>query len=115
MNLLALAATVLQVTVWPQGLSGDSERWTLRCSPTGGNHPRAAAACRTLARLQAPFAPVPRDAVCTEIYGGPAVARVTGTHRGRRVWATFQRRNGCEIARWDRVAVLFPGTGTGTR
>jgi hypothetical protein len=34
-------------------------------------------------------------------------AFVRGTFRGRRVSTRFARRNGCEIARWDRVAFLF--------
>jgi len=46
--------------------------------------------------------------MCTQIYGGPEEARVTGTFRGRSIDARFNRVNGCEIARWNRVAVLFP-------
>jgi hypothetical protein len=46
--------------------------------------------------------------MCTQIYGGPQEALVTGTFGGRRVWARFSRRNGCEIARWNRIAFLFP-------
>jgi hypothetical protein len=42
--------------------------------------------------------------ICTEIYGGPQVALVTGILAGRRIWARFQRRDGCEIARWNRLA-----------
>ena len=68
-----------------------------------------ARACARLAGTRNPFRPVPRDAVCTEIYGGPQEALVTGTYRGARVTARFNRVNGCEIARWDRIAVLFPG------
>jgi hypothetical protein len=45
--------------------------------------------------------------VCTQIYGGPQEAVVRGTFRGRRVSIRFTRRNGCEIARWNRVAFLF--------
>jgi hypothetical protein len=45
---------------------------------------------------------------CTAIYGGPQRARVTGRLRGYPVRATFNRTNGCEIARWDRVRFLFP-------
>ena len=41
------------------------------------------------------------------IYGGPQVALVTGTLRGVKVWARFRRRDGCEIARWNRVAFLL--------
>ena len=109
----ATAKTSLTITYWETGPgSGDSVRWTLRCEPTGGTLPRAANACRRLeaggAKL---FAPVPRRAVCTEIYGGPQVARVVGTVDGRRVWATFSRANGCHISRWARVSpwLLPPG------
>jgi hypothetical protein len=86
----------LTITVWPQG------------QEAGGTHPHPARACSRLAALADPFRPVPRDAVCTEIYGGPQEALVTGTYRGHRVNARFSRTNGCEIARWNRVAVLFP-------
>jgi hypothetical protein len=57
------------------------------------------------------FAPLPPNAICTEVYGGPQRARVTGMVDGRPVWATFSRSNGCEIARWARVSpwLLPPG------
>jgi hypothetical protein len=55
-----------------------------------------------------PFAPVPKSAACTLIYGGPQVAEVDGKFRGRKVNARFTRQNGCEIARWNRVRFLFP-------
>jgi hypothetical protein len=45
---------------------------------------------------------------CTEIYGGPQVAEVRGTFKGRRIQARFTRANGCEIDRWDRHRFLFP-------
>ena len=81
---------------------------TLRCAPAGGTLRAPARACARLAALTNPFAPVPKGAICTEIYGGPQTARVTGTYRGRRVWTIFRRRNGCEIERWNRHAFLFP-------
>lgn len=109
--LLATAVTALTITIWPQGMDGASQRWTLRCGPTGGNHPARVAACRKLSSLSNPFRPVPTDAVCTEIYGGPDVARVTGRFRGRRIWVQFQLRNGCEISRWKRVQPLLPSFG----
>ena len=108
MTALAVLATALQITVWPQGLDGPARSWTLRCGPAGGTLPRAALACRRLRALERPFAPVPKDAACTAIYGGPAVARVTGRFRGARIRTTFRRSDGCEIARWDRVRFLFP-------
>ena len=104
----AQSSTDLRVTVWPDGKGNGSKTWTLRCNPLGGTLPNRVRACRTLATLSAPFAPVPRGAVCTDISGGPAVAYVRGAFRGRRVNAWFNRSNGCEIARWDRVRVLFP-------
>ena len=104
------ASADLRIVVWPEGPDEGSARvWRLRCSPAGGTLPRPAAACRQLAALDRPFAPVPKDMACTAIFGGPQVARVTGTFRGRRVWATFRRTDGCEIARWNRVRRLFPG------
>ncbi len=101
--------SALRLAVWPEGPDRGSARvWFLRCAPAGGTLPRPAVACRRLFAQPRPFAPVPKDMACTEIYGGPQVARVTGTFRGRRVWATFRRTDGCEIARWNRVRFLFP-------
>ena len=108
MTLLATAVTTLTITVWPGGMAGPSERWTLRCGPTGGTLPARVAACRKLNALPAPFRPIPKDAACTQIYGGPAVARVTGRFRANRIWAEFRRRDGCEIARWERLRPLLP-------
>jgi hypothetical protein len=103
-----VASTSLHVTVWPHGPRGPSREWTLRCAPTGGTLPHAVTACRKLAAMARPFRPVSPDAVCTEIFGGPQTAVVTGRLRGRRVRARFDRHDGCEIARWDRVRFLFP-------
>ena len=108
MTTLAAALAALTVTVWPQGMDGASQRWTLRCGPAGGSHPSRATACAKLLSTPNPFRAVPKDAACTEIFGGPDVAIVTGRFRGKRVWAKFQLRDGCEIARWKRVVPLLP-------
>jgi hypothetical protein len=102
------SSTSLRIMVWPEGEGGERKAWTLRCNPVGGTLPRRAAACRKLAALQRPFAPLQGDEVCTMIYGGPQQALVTGTHRGRRIWTTFARKDGCHIARWQRHGFLFP-------
>lgn len=108
------SATSLTITYWAQGAAqGVSAKWTLRCVPTGGTLPRAAAACRKLAGMKAPFAPIPADAICTDQYGGPQVAVVAGTFRGKRLWVKLQNRNGCEIARFQRLSFLVPGFGSG--
>jgi hypothetical protein len=98
----------LRITYWPRGQgTGAVFRWTLRCGPTAGTLPRPVQACRRLAGLRAPFAPLPKGVACAQIYGGPQVAVVSGTFRGRRVWARFSRTDSCRIERWERVRFLF--------
>jgi hypothetical protein len=109
----AAPRTTLTITLWPDGRGEPSKAWTLRCAPAAGTLPRAGRACSSLAALRNPFAPVPADAACTEIYGGPAVALVTGRHRGRRIHARFSRTDGCQISRWQRHAFLFGGVKLG--
>jgi hypothetical protein len=41
------------------------------------------------------------------IWAGRQVAVVEGRFRGNAVRARFERSDGCEIDRWDRVAFLF--------
>jgi hypothetical protein len=110
-------STSLEISVTPGG-EAPTKIWTLRC-PEGGTLPDAAEACSKLESLDDPFAPVPKDVACTQIYGGPQEADVRGLFslvlqdvhlfRGRPVEAHFDRGNGCEIARWDKVQFLFPG------
>ncbi len=52
--------------------------------------------------------------LCTQQYGGPQVATVTGWFRGRAVHSRFSRTDGCEIARWRAMAPLFGGTARST-
>lgn len=82
--------------------------WTLGCDPVDGDHPDAESACALLAERGAgAFAPVPAGQMCTQIYGGPQVAEVTGTVDGTAVATSFSRENGCEIARWDDLEALL--------
>ena len=98
----------LTITVWPNGPTHASRVRTLHCEPARGTLVRAAAACRRLGAMKkSPFLPPSPNSVCTLVYGGPQEALVRGTFRGRRVSTRFARRNGCEIARWDRLAFLF--------
>jgi hypothetical protein len=88
---------------------GGTQRWTLTCGPDGGTHPHPDQACAALARAGASaLKPVPAEQVCTQIYGGPQAATITGTWRGTDVKATLRRTNGCEIARWSQLAGLLP-------
>ena len=107
-------AIELKIAFWSQGrAAGPAKQWTLRCAPAAGTLPQAASACRKLGAMQSPFAPIRRNVMCTDQYGGPQVALITGTFRGRTVWALLQNRNGCEIARFKRLAFLVPTFGAG--
>ncbi|WP_329273891.1 SSI family serine proteinase inhibitor [Streptomyces sp. NBC_01451] len=105
------ASDHLTVTVRGTGGRGDG-RFELLCHPGGGSHPDVDGACGSLDRGarwgKDPFAPVSPDSVCTMMYGGAATAHVTGTWAGRPVDATFDRSNGCQMARWDRLVPLLP-------
>ncbi|MCY7302435.1 MAG: subtilase-type protease inhibitor [Thermoleophilia bacterium] len=83
---------------------------TLRCAAKATGTVRSPAlACARLQRLgRAAFRPTPPNMACTEIYGGPSTARVTGLVLGFPLWVRLSRTNGCEIARWQRVAFLLP-------
>jgi hypothetical protein len=98
----------LTITVDASG-SGATQTWTLTCDPPGGDHPDPAWACEALEQAGgvAAFDPVPRTAVCTEIYGGPQTAHVEGTVDGTPVNADFSRTNGCEINRWDALRAVL--------
>jgi len=90
----------LTISYWPTGRGGESRSATLRCDPDGGSHPDAAAACDALLEHEDALQPVARDVACTEIYGGPQLATISGPN----VDATLSRTNGCEIARWEALA-----------
>jgi hypothetical protein len=103
------SAIDLTLTLWPDGEAGDSITWTLRCEPTGGDHPDAERACAALTGVRDPFAAVPPPDRCEEIPGGEDdVAVLAGEFRGRRVDERFTRENACVSGRWDRIAPVFP-------
>ncbi|WP_427005063.1 serine protease inhibitor [Pseudarthrobacter sp. H2] len=64
---------------------------------------------------EAVFFPVPGPPkICTQQYGGPQVAVVTGRFLGREVHSRFSRTDGCEIARWHAMAPLLGGVAGST-
>jgi len=69
-------------------------------------------ACTVLARAEVQQRLVegpPTDRACTEIYGGPDTATITGTLEGEPVDTVIDRANGCGIAEWDDLlAGLLP-------
>jgi len=76
-------------------------------SRVGG--PRACAQARRIARLLA-GRPDPHRA-CSQIYGGPERALVTGTIGAQSIRHGFSRTNGCGIADWRRAMPLLPRPG----
>ncbi len=86
--------------------------WTLTCAPTGGSHPNPRVACGVLgANGGEALPPSPPDQACTQQYGGPQKALVTGTWRGATVRSQFSLENGCEIERWTAMIGLLPPGG----
>ncbi|MBC7460112.1 MAG: hypothetical protein H7287_01985 [Thermoleophilia bacterium] len=47
--------------------------------------------------------------VCTQVYGGPETATVSGMRDTEMIDVSFSRTNGCEIARWDAASPLWTG------
>ena len=92
-----------------RGDGTEPERYTLRCGDSpDGDHPDAAAACTHLEGLTAPFAPLPADMMCTEQYGGPETAHITGRWNGEPVDLELSRTDGCRISQWDGLVPLLP-------
>jgi hypothetical protein len=107
-------AANLRVSVRPEGPGGPERVRRIECAVLGDDaiDPR----CRGLGGLDpSDLAPVPRSAICAQVYGGPATARVTGELRGVRVAAEFDLSDSCQTARWRRNAALLgaPGVGHG--
>ena len=81
----------------------------------GTDHPRAAASCEVLLNHGEQLRALPRkDQICTEIYGGPQEATITGTFNGDPVIKQLSRTNGCEIREWNLFEPLVgPGGAEG--
>ena len=65
--------------------------------------PPLAAACARLAAAPGLLKPISAAERCTEIYGGPAVARIAGSFGGEPVDLTVTRADGCNVERWARL------------
>jgi Subtilisin inhibitor-like len=91
-----------------RGDGSSLESWSLTCGGNvSGTHPDGGAACAHLEELDDPFAPVPGD-VCTEQFGGPQTAHITGVWGGKPVDLELSRTDGCRIAQWDALVRLLP-------
>jgi Subtilisin inhibitor-like len=100
------AVTRLTITVWdhPQAVP---RVWHLRCGQPAGDHPDPAGACAALDRAPDPFAPVPPNALCAQVYAGPQSATIEGHWRGAPIYATYKRTDACENRRWLALAAVL--------
>ncbi len=75
--------------------------------------PGADAACARLAELGMEFftARPNKDVICTQQYGGPQTASISGDLNGTSVRAAFALTDGCEISRWNSVRDLLGTPG----
>ncbi|YCQ26750.1 subtilase-type protease inhibitor [Arthrobacter sp. Z4-13] len=107
----------LAITLKPS--AGEPEvHYTLVClngapDDAESKHPSPDAACSALKANAALLNPTPQraDQVCTEQYGGPQEAAVTGVVDGVPVDAAFARTNGCEISTWDATKDVLGAAG----
>jgi hypothetical protein len=97
----------LAVDVDP-GDGSEPSRWTLVCAGVAeGTHPDPETACAHLQGLDDPFAPIPDDVACTEQYGGPQRAHVTGVWGGEPVDLELSAVDGCRISQWASLGPLL--------
>jgi Subtilisin inhibitor-like len=105
-------STTTELTIVVDDGTGRKRTWTLTCDPVGGTHPNSAEACAALAANgEDALPPKRKDVACTQVYGGPQRATISGTWRGRQVRSSFSRTDGCEIRRWDLLRGLLPSAG----
>ena len=95
----------LTVTLDPDGAEGpeDPQAEEVSCEESTEN-----ATCLAIRDVSADdFDPAPADQACTELFGGPDEATLSGDIDGEEVDAELTRANGCEIERFDRAVPLL--------
>jgi hypothetical protein len=96
-----------------------AKNYTLVCQngvpAAESKHPTAEAACVALKNNAALLSPSTKGTAqaCTEQYGGPQKATVTGIVDDTPVDATFARTNGCEISAWNAAQDILGASGGG--
>lgn len=106
----AAPATQLTVRVDPDGDGPEKAKQArISCDPGSGGR---GSPCAVAEKLRpADFEPTPDDVACTELFGGPETATISGTLERERVEGRFSRQDGCAIARWEKVSALLAEAG----
>ena len=104
----------VNVDVGPMVAPLRHERATLRCngqhaSGRGFLQRDAVKACRLVRRgkLERIAEAQKQPRICTQIYGGPQVAHITGRIGKRAIDLTVTRTNGCGIDDWQALRTLL--------
>lgn len=110
----------LTIEIDPSETEEENIRFRLAClgdtatitPDTGDGHPAdAAAMCLALNDLPVRdrvLNGAPADQACTEQYGGPEQAWITGTLDGEQVDTAFDRADGCGIGDWALMSAFLP-------
>ncbi len=106
----------LAITVVPSQGAAEVD-YTLVCTSgtpaQESSHPNAAAACAAIKANPDILAPAAQGTsqACTQQYGGPQKATITGVVDGVAVDSSFARTNGCEISAWDAAKDVLGAAG----
>lgn len=105
------APTHLEITIRADG-NAISAQFLLDCN--GANAldsstlPNAADACKLITdKPEIISSQDDPQAICTEIYGGPEKAEISGKLAGKTISTSFSKHNGCAIERWNRAELLL--------
>jgi hypothetical protein len=96
---------------------GKEANGTLKCgegSAVGSGFLESAAAehCKAARDLEKLLTTQPpKDRVCTQVYGGPQTARITGTFGAQDVARSLSRTDGCQIEDWKQADALLAPSG----
>jgi len=63
--------------------------------------------CKKLNTISLEDFQLPSDRACSQQYGGPSLAWVVGTLNGQTVNIEMNVSDGCQIARWNKLAPLL--------
>ena len=109
------AAGSIELSIRHDDGAGNTQTGSLTCRGSvpraGGFLTRRVTAEELCAKARAIKAllttPPDQQRACTQIYGGPETARITGTIDGEKVDRRFSRTNGCEIDDFNRAGELL--------
>lgn len=96
-----------------QNAESAPQHYTLECVDgvpgPASTLPNAESACTVLADVgkKVFFTPPDPDRLCTQQYGGPQTATITGTLDDNDVNSAFSLKDGCEISRWNALEPLL--------